>query len=187
MGKVDNYRDTIQLPLAVGKMSEQLQFLPWQLRDIIAVTWRELMDAIPPKLAQESVTAIEILILCAVKVAKKTKIVSSISINSTAMKTNVLEAQIDCDAKKSDILSHGNNSELRIHVGFSSDMGRFQKVVPVTPELVKVMTDYCAQEMSESADPKIAINDVKGILSPFVAHLDPRTWVEAIKKRIPKD
>ncbi len=176
MRRVDNYRDSTQLPLALGPMSAQIQLLPPELRDLIAITLAESMDAIPPEYAQQSFAATEIIIVCAVKGSSGSSVVSSIGIYATAIKANVIGAQVDPVTKKLPNFSDSTEGELRIIIGFGLNAGRTQKVVPTTPELIKAMNDFCAQKMLEGSEQKVAAGGIRKILSALITSLNPRTW-----------
>ncbi len=187
MRKVDNYRDTTRLPLVTSRMSEQIQLLPTDLRDLVAITLSESLNEMSIDQSMISVTATEIVIICAVKDISGTSIVTSMGIYPSVIKINVIGAQIDASKPSLPVASISVKDELRIIIGFEGEGGRFQKVVAVTPELVKAIYGFCAQRLVYTQERQAVVSGVRKILAALVRRIMLRTRSDALTKRVKKE
>jgi hypothetical protein len=179
MRKVDNYRVSTGFPLVTSRMSEQIQLLPADLRDLVAIALSESLNEMSVEQSRLSVTAMEIVIICAVKDISGTSIVTSMGIYPSGIKINVIGAQIDASKPSLPVASISVKDELRIIIGFEGEGGRFQKVVAVTPELVNAMHGFCTQRLVHTQEGQAVVSGVRKILTALVRRIMRKTGSDA--------
>lgn len=187
MKKQGPYRFSDDMPLAFGRIREQIDALPVLVKGLLAETFREGASQFPGEALSKIDNATEILIICANKGPTNAGIRSMIALYPEVTKVPLEVALLNPTKTVINIseLSPKDLSELEVYIkiGLGSAGGYIERNVHPSRELVAAIDDFCLQVMPEKAQSTTFVATVRRRLGITLRQLGPSTWWSVIKRK----
>lgn len=187
MAKLEHYRLSEEIPLVFGQMREQIDQLPDPLKNLLVGIFTEAAAKIPNGVSSHYDNACEILFICGYRGPIAEGVRSAIALYPGETKINSQLGLRSSQEKVTNALVFSNEPvkdlELRIIIGLGKTAARISRVVDATPELVKVMDDFCSHQSVEVIKPSYFS---RANLATILASLHPKKVVGKIVRRSSK-